>query len=257
MSNKYYLQSADEGLVFDIKVPVASGSSLQALVKKTETNQQWTFESVPGQSGYYYIVSADMGLVVDIKTPVASGSGLQALEKKTESNQWWMFESVSGHAGNFYIVSAEAGLVVDIKTPVASGSGLQALEKKTESNQWWSVVSAPGNTFDPKLAPPVTFIQIDPPVTPTSFSVTGTGFPAGHELQLSWLYVLDPEGDPEDSTSETVSIGADISGAFSAGPFDIGAINVVGATLGIKVTDPATGASANEQATWQGDGWSL
>ena len=42
MGNKYYLQSADESLVADIKTPVGSGSPLQALVKKTEANQWWS-----------------------------------------------------------------------------------------------------------------------------------------------------------------------------------------------------------------------
>ena len=181
--------------------------------------------------------------------------------KKTEANQWWTLESVSGQPGYFYIVSDDKGLVVDIKTPVASGSRLQALERETEANQWWSLVSAPGNTFDPKLSPPTTFIQLDPPEQPDSFSVTGTGFPLGHELTLSWLYVLDPGGAPEDATSDTVTVGADLTGAFTrrswSGSWLPARRSGSRWTLGIKVTDPATGASANVQATWQGEAWSV
>jgi hypothetical protein len=206
-------------------------------------------------SNRYYLQSGDEKLVFDIKVPVASGSALQALDKKTEANQWWSFEGVSGHPGLFYIVSADNGLVVDIKVPVASGSALQALDKKTEANQWWSVVSAPGNVFDPKLNPPTTFIQIDPPVPPNSFSVGGDGFPAGHPLTLSWLFVVDPTGDPEDSTSDTVTVVADITGAFTS-TFEIVTPDI-GSTLGIEVTDTVTGVSRNEQATWQGEGWSV
>jgi hypothetical protein len=203
----------------------------------------------------YYLQSADDSLVFDIKVPVGSGSALQALVKKTETNQWWSFEGVSGHPGLFYIVSADKGLVVDIKVPVGSGSALQALVKKTEANQWWSVVSAPGNVFDPKLNPPTTFIQIDPPAPINSFSVSGDGFPPGHPLTLSWLFVLDPAGDPEDSTSETVTVVTDISGVFTS-TFGIVTPDI-GSTLGIEVTDTVTGVSRNEQATWQGEGWNV
>jgi Ricin-type beta-trefoil lectin domain-like len=143
MSNQFWLQSAQDGLVFDIKEPVASGSALQTLVQKNETNQYWALEAVPGQPGYFWIVSADNGLVVDIKEPVASGSALQALVQKNEANQYWKLVPVPGQPGYSWIVSADNGLVVDIKVPVASGSELQALVQKNETNQYWKTVSAP------------------------------------------------------------------------------------------------------------------
>jgi len=170
MSNTY-LQSAQDLLVIDIKVPVASGSPLQALGPKAEANQIWTTEDVPGQAGYFWIVSAAKDgaaqeLVIDIKVPVASGSPLQALVKKSEKNQWWRFEDVPGQAGYFWIVSAakdSAGqeLVVDTKAPVASGSPLQALVKKSEKNQWWTLTNI-------KIR--LGFNQ---------FAITGTGFAPG------------------------------------------------------------------------------
>jgi hypothetical protein len=51
MSNQFWLQSAQDDLVFDIKVPVDSGSSLQALVKKDETNQYWKTLPAPLPAG--------------------------------------------------------------------------------------------------------------------------------------------------------------------------------------------------------------
>jgi hypothetical protein len=88
-----YLQSAQDGLVVDINNQggVQSGSPLQALVMKSENNQYWTTQDVPGKPGYFWIVSADLGLVIDINNQggVQSGSSLQALEKKNEANQWW------------------------------------------------------------------------------------------------------------------------------------------------------------------------
>ncbi len=146
MSNNY-LQSAQDGLVFDIKDPVKSGSILQAIGPKLENNQYWSTQDVPGQPGYFWIVSADSGLVVDIQTPVASGSPLQALVQKNENNQWWTLVPVPGQPGYSWITSAakdSAGqaLVVDIKHPVIAGSALQALVQKNEGNQWWQSVSA-------------------------------------------------------------------------------------------------------------------
>jgi hypothetical protein len=151
VSNQY-LQSAYEGLVFDIKDPVASGSPLQALGPKLESNQYWSTKDVPGQPGYFWIVSGakDSGgdeLVVDISTPVQSGSLLQALVQKSEANQWWTFKDVPGQPGYSWIVSAAKDsntgdeLVVDMKTPLGSGSPLQALAQKNESNQWWTLAN--------------------------------------------------------------------------------------------------------------------
>lgn len=99
MANKYYLNSADSGLVFDIKEPVGSGSTIQALVKKTESNQQWTAVDGPAnQPQYVYLQSGTDGLVVDIKEPVSSGSALQALVKKKENNQLWTVTSAPGNS---------------------------------------------------------------------------------------------------------------------------------------------------------------
>jgi|GEM_PF-6872508 hypothetical protein len=95
MSNAYYIKSADNNLVFDIKVPVASGSPLQALVQKNEANQHWTIKNAPWDPHmqYFYIMSGDNSLVIDIKMPVASGSPLQALVEKKEANQLWKIET--------------------------------------------------------------------------------------------------------------------------------------------------------------------
>ncbi len=86
--------SAGQNLVIDIKDPVNSGSTLQALVKRNENNQYWTTEDVPGKPGYFWIVSgakdsAGQNLVIDIEDPGGSGATLQALIKKNENNQYW------------------------------------------------------------------------------------------------------------------------------------------------------------------------
>jgi len=254
MANSYYLQSAKDGLVFDIKTPVGSGSPLQAYEQKTEANQQWTFESVPGQAGYFYILSADQGLAVDIKTPVGSASPLQAYEQKTEANQWWQFKSVPGQAGYFHILSADQGLAVDIKTPVGSGSPLQAYEQKTEANQWWTFESAPGNTFNPKLNPPTTFVQLDPSVPPNSFVVSGTGFFPGRALTLSWLYAPQ-QGQGPDNTTATLTVTTDPTGAFDSAN-GLPVLSSTTGTLNISVTDTVTGQKVTESSYWNGTSWS-
>jgi hypothetical protein len=106
-----YLQSAQDGLVVDINNQggVQSGSPLQALVMKSENNQYWTTQDVPGKPGYFWIVSADLGLVIDINDQkgVQSGSPLQALVMKDEDNQYWTTQDVPGKPGYFWIVSAD------------------------------------------------------------------------------------------------------------------------------------------------------
>jgi hypothetical protein len=98
-SGYFWIRSSDGGLVIDISTAdggVKSGSRLQALTKKLESNQYWTTEDVPGKPGYFWIVSADGGLVIDIDNSggVRSGSVLQALEKKNETNQYWKWVEV-------------------------------------------------------------------------------------------------------------------------------------------------------------------
>ena len=202
----------------------------------------------------YYLKSAKDRLVFDIKTPVSSGSPLQALDEKTEANQWWTFESVSDQAGYFYIVSADKGLVVDIKTPVGSGSLLQALDKKTEANQWWTFESAPGNTFNPKLSPPSTFVQLDPPVPPNSFVVSGTGFFPGRALTLSWIYAPQ-QGQGPDNTADTLTVITDPTGSFDSSN-GLPLLASTTGTLGITVTDTVTGQKESESSYWDGTGWS-
>jgi hypothetical protein len=144
-----YLQSAQDDLVIDINNAggVKSGSPLQALVKKTEANQWWSTEDVPGKSGYFWIVSADQNLVIDINNSggIKSGSKLQALVQKNEDNQYWTAVDVPGMPGYFWLQSADQNLVIDIDNSggVKSGSVLQALVKKSENNQYWKWVSAP------------------------------------------------------------------------------------------------------------------
>jgi len=143
-----YLQSAQDSLVIDINSTggVKSGSPLQALVKKTEANQWWTTEDVPGKPGYFWIVSADQDLVIDINSSggVKSGSKLQALVQKNEDNQYWTTVDVPGMPGYFWLQSASQSLVIDIDNSggVKSGSVLQALDKKNENNQYWTWVPA-------------------------------------------------------------------------------------------------------------------
>ncbi len=214
MSNTYYLESADQSLVIDIKVPVASGSGLQALVKKTESNQRWQFVPVSDGSPYFYLVSADQGLAVDIKTPVASGSGLQALVKKTESNQQWMSVPVADNSQYFYLVSADQSLVIDIKTPVTSGSALQALVKKTEGNEQWTVGNVAGNSFQPKIAPFQTDIDLSNGTE--TVTVSGSGYFPGAGLQIQPTFILNLSGSPTTTTQpEPLYVQADLAGNFS------------------------------------------
>jgi hypothetical protein len=144
-----YLQSANQNLVIDIESTggIASGSPLQALTKKTESNQWWTTLDVPGKPGYFWIVSAVDNLVIDISETggVKSGSALQALVQKAEDNQYWTTKDVPGQPGYFWLVSANQNLVIDISETggVKSGSTLQALIQKNETNQYWKWVTAP------------------------------------------------------------------------------------------------------------------
>ena len=252
MANKYYLQSAQDNLVFDIKVPVKSGSALQALIQKNEPNQLWSFEGVPDHTGLFYITSNDQGLVVDIKTPVSSGSLLQALIRKTESNQWWKFQPVANKPGYFHIVSADDALVVDIKDPVSSGSPLQALIQKSELNQWWKFVSASGNQFNPQISPPSTFIQLDPPEPASSFVVSGSGYFPGRPLTFSWIYT---ETGDSLSTSDSVTIDADAGGDFVT-VAQLPQLASSTGTLGIELTDTVTGKQETEEYYWNGLEWS-
>jgi hypothetical protein len=144
-----YLQSAQDDLVIDINSSggIESGSPLQAFVEKTEANQWWTTEDVPGKSGYFWIVSGEQNLVIDINEDggIKSGSKLQVLLQKNEDNQYWTTVDVPGMPGYFWLQSADQSLVIDIDNSggAKSGSVLQALVKKNENNQYWKWVAAP------------------------------------------------------------------------------------------------------------------
>jgi hypothetical protein len=232
MSNTY-LQSAQGLLVVHIKVPVTSGSPLQALVAKSEANQVWTTEDVPGKPGYFWIVSAAKDstgdkLVVDIKVPVNSGSPLQALIQKNEDNQYWTTESVPGKPGYFWIVSAakdSAGdkLVFDIKVPVNSGSPLQALIQKNEDNQYWTYTN----------------VQIE--LGFQQFAITGTGFAPGSTATGSSSYA----GSLATVAGGPYTLPVDSLGAIALDEIPLTGLefNVPG-TLSIEVVDSSWNLSA-------------
>lgn len=257
MGNSYFLQSAQDGLVFDITAPTAARAPLQVSTKNNGTNQLWTIES-SAQEGFFHILSAGQNnLAVDIKAPAASRARLQVFTKNNGANQLWKFAwfmSDFSHA-YFSILSANQGLAIDIKTPVASGSPLQAFEPKSEDlNQLWTFVPAPTNTpLQPHLRPPTTFIPLDPEDPPNSFNVSGTGFFPIHYLTLSWLYTIS--GGSGLSTSDSVAVLTDPTGAFSS--FNQLPDLVDTGTLEISVTDPATGEAKTETAYWNGIAWAV
>jgi hypothetical protein len=232
MSNTY-LQSAEDLLVVDIKVPVNTGSPLQALVPKSEANQIWSTEPVPAKPGYFWIVSAAKGstgekLVVDIKMPVNAGSPLQALIQKNEGNQYWTTEPVPGKPGYFWIVSAakdSAGknLVFDIKVPVGSGSALQAFTQKNEDNQYWRYTN----------------VQIE--LGFQQFVIAGTGFAPGSKVTGNSSYA----GSLKTVAGGPYTLAVDSLGTINSGEIPLLDLefNVPG-TLTVEVVDSSWALSA-------------
>lgn len=98
----------------------------------------------------------------------------------------------------------------------------------------------------------MTFIQLDPPEPPSSFSATGSGFYPGHPLTLSWIYT-----DSFGATSDTVTVNADPTGSFDSFNSLPELAGDSSGTLGLEVTDPATGAHVSETAQWNGEAWGL
>jgi len=180
MSDAYYLVSGESYLVLDIKVPVESGSPLQALERKNENNELWVFERVSPTSQYFYIISADQGLAVDIKVPVKSGASLQALVRKTENNQQWRLVPCTNVGQGtvddlpqplesyFFIESAADSLVMSVeekdgKAP-KSGAAINIAAQKSagpdtsfplpnsvNGNQLWTVNAPATYSYDPKV----------------------------------------------------------------------------------------------------------
>jgi len=151
------LQSAKDGLVLEIKAPVASGSPLH-VVDQAASTQAWITRDVDYGSaadgfaqqppaGAFWIINSQ-GLAVDIEVPVASGSRLQGLAVKDEANQWWATELVPDQPNYFWLVSVAQSLVIDIATPVGPGSTVRVLEQKDEPNQYWTWAAViPGSAF--------------------------------------------------------------------------------------------------------------
>jgi hypothetical protein len=239
MSNAYYLVSGESYLVLDIKVPVESGSPLQALVRKTENNQLWTFERVSPTSEYFYIVSADQGLSVDIKVPVESGAPLQALIRKTETNQQWRIVPYTNVgqgtvddlpqplASYFFIRSAAADLVVSVEeengkapesgariniAPEKSGDPATSfpLPNSVNGNQLWSVNAPATYTYDPKVE------LTTPRVVGSglSFGFNATGFFPGGGLTCVYSLV-NGNGDFDTNDQFPPVFTADFGGSLS------------------------------------------
>jgi hypothetical protein len=225
MGNTYYIKSADSGLCIDIKVdskdPVGKGSTLQAIGKKTEPNQQWAFSAVSGSPGYYWIQSiADTSLYIDIKEnsngAVASGSPLQLLELKKEANQYWMaVQGPSNQPTYFYLQSKSQSLNIGIDTSSKSEKPLQALTQADDNDQLWTLVDVTGNTYSPTITVP------DYSNFPFGFNFSGSGFIPGALVSLSGSLTSSDPDDPPIYSSPTVFI-ADLGGLIQGQVFSSG-----------------------------------
>jgi len=122
---------------------------------------------------------------------------------------------------SYQLQSAKDGLVFDIKTPVGSGSPLQSYEQKTEAN---------------------------------SFVVSGTGFFPGRALTLSWIYAPQ-QGQGPDNTTDNLTVITDPAGSFDSSN-GLPLLASTTGTLGITVTDTATGQKESESSYWHRTGWS-
>ena len=265
MANTYYLTSASQGLVIDIKEgsngSTGSGSLLQALNQKPENNQYWSFEPVSSKPGYFHIVSADQGLAIDIKEgsngSVGSGSPLQALNKKDEDNQYWTTLPIAGNSTHFWLLSASEGLAIDIKESsngsFGSGSPLQALTQKTEANQHWFVQAATGNSYNPVIKSFTTDINLSDDVE--TVSIAGTGFFPGSMLIIQGSFT-DSNGTLTQGSQ--LYTQADLGGNFdlATAPGSLGLSEFVGQ---FDVTVICTQISSNPftaSANWNGGSFS-
>ena len=227
MSVKYLQSAADGGLVVDIDNSggVKSGSRLQVLDKKKESNQWWTMVPAPG--GYFWIQSSEGDLVIDIDNTggVKSGSQLQVLKAKNETNQYWKIADVPHKPGYFRIKSAIGDLVVDIDNSggVKSGSRLQALDKKKESNQYWTWVNVDG----PKLFNESWRLD-SPPDEVGTLTLSGSGFTRDGKVSIVYDY---------GSGQYRQIVQANSSGEFTAGQSSLDCGDIPGQPgVGVNVT---------------------
>ena len=125
----YFIQQpGDNGLCVDIaetKGKVSSGSALQLLKLKKESNQYWKVVGGPagtdGVTPFFYLQSKDDSLVIGIASPAGSGSLLQALKKTSDSTQLWTL--ISASPDNIFNPALQAGMSYDPPSVTVTGTG--------------------------------------------------------------------------------------------------------------------------------------
>lgn len=243
----YGLASGYTNKAVDIKVPVGSGSLLQAIAAKDEANQRWVFEPVSPGSSRYYILNADKSLAIDVRDPAQPGAELLALDMKpgrVEQHQHWimvpladvgrggtddlpysdgLFAIKNAHSGLYIQLNPDGGLTVD--EPIPFGPEEDALEGASPApaseggRQLWTAF-CPG-TGQPELSPRVDIAGqpvLDPPDQASNGSITvtvrATGFFPGSGLTL--LYSYDSKGNQASNFGDAPVYTADFGGNMEA-----------------------------------------
>jgi hypothetical protein len=223
MSNLYQLISPLAGgggdlYTLDIKVPVESGSLLQAIQSKSEANEYWTFQPMESGSSHYYILSADQGLAVDIRDPVQPGALVQALVMKpspNEHNQHWQMVPVSDTGegdvddlpwpdGMFAIMNPWSGLCIQLSSngqlsvekpfpfdPAALAGSDNNVPADQGGNQLWQISPVGQPTVSPSVEivpPPGLSTPYDPNDGTLTVHVKAAGFLPGQGLAVTYSF---------------------------------------------------------------------